>query len=426
MFVHSYFPFIFGDSLMPETNVMNLVKKHLVILCSLACGLSAAAQEPTKWRGPSASGIYPEKGLLKEWPAGGPEMLWHSGGLGEGYSSPVTANGKIYISGMIGHTGYISVLTDEGKLIDQFEYGEEFHVSRPGARSTPTVVSDLLYILSGQGKLYCMDSDNGNIPWVKDLFGDFGGRNLRWGITESVVVNGDLVYCTPGGPEYNVIALDRHSGDLIWKCSGEGSLSAYCTPLLVDFPSGKILFTLTNSHVLAIQASDGRLLWSHPYANSRNIHPNTPIYFEGGLYCFSGYGHGGAMLRLDSEGRLLRQKWFDPSLDSKIGGAVLVDGTIYGSGDYNRSWKALDWETGEKLFDSSMIGNGAVIFADGMLYCYSQRGELALVPADPSAFRVNGMTRITLGSGEHWAHPVINKGRLLLRHGDVLMAFKIK
>ena len=402
------------------------MKKQIMIICSLLCLLSSYAQEPTRWRGPNANGIYPEKGLLKEWPAGGPAMLWHSEGLGEGYSSPVIANGKIYISGMIDNTGYISVLNDDGKLMDQFKYGAEFHVSRPGARSTPTVAGDLLYMLSGEGKLYCMDSNNGKIRWVKDLFADFGGRNLRWGVTESVVVDGDKVYCTPGGPEYNVVALDRHSGELIWKCSGEGSLSAYCTPLLVDFPSGKILFTMTNSHILAVQASDGRLLWSHPYKNSRNIHPNTPVYDDGGLYCFSGYGHGGAMLSINSEGKLLGQKWFDPSLDSKIGGAVLVDGYIYGSGDNNRSWKALDWDTGEQMFDSTNVGNGAVIYADGMLFCYSQRGELALVPADPSAFRVTGMKKIAMGTGEHWAHPVINNGRLLLRHGNVLMSFKIK
>ena len=132
------------------------------------------------------------------------------------------------------------------------------------------------------------------------------------------------------------------------------------------------------------------------------------------------------MLSLDSEGKLLGQKWFDPSLDSKIGGAVLVDGYIYGSGDNNRSWKALDWDTGEQMFDSTNVGNGAVIYADGMLFCYSQRGELALVPADPSAFRVTGMKKVAMGTGEHWAHPVINNGRLLLRHGNVLMAFKIK
>jgi outer membrane protein assembly factor BamB len=362
MFVHSFFPFILGVSLNPEATVM---RKHMMVICSMACLISTSAQVPSTWRGPTANGIYPEKGLMKEWPAGGPEMLWYTEGLGDGYSSPVVANGRIYISGMIGETGYIFVLSDDGGLISQFKYGEEFQISRPGARSTPTVAGDLMYMLSGQGKLYCLDSHHGKIKWTRDLFADFGGSNLRWGITESVVVDGDLVFCTPGGPVYNVVALDRHSGELVWKCGGEGSLSAYCTPLLVDFPSGKILFTLTNSHVLAIKASDGWLLWSHPYHNSRNIHPNTPIYHDGGLYCFSGYGHGGAMLSLDSEGQLLGQKWFDPSLDSKIGGAVLIDGTIYGSGDNNRSWKALDWETGEKLFESTNLRNGAVISADG-------------------------------------------------------------
>jgi hypothetical protein len=132
------------------------------------------------------------------------------------------------------------------------------------------------------------------------------------------------------------------------------------------------------------------------------------------------------MIELDDRGNKVRLKWTEKSLDSRMGGAVMIDGYLYGSGDYSRSWTCLDWETGKQMYESSLIGNGVVIAADGLLFCYSQRGELALVPANPKEFKVTGQTRVSLGSGQHWAHPVIHDGRLYLRHGDVLMAYKIK
>ena len=132
------------------------------------------------------------------------------------------------------------------------------------------------------------------------------------------------------------------------------------------------------------------------------------------------------MIELDDNAHKKKVLWRDKTIDSRMGGAVLVDGYIYGSGDKQRGWKALDWKTGEVQYDSTNVSKGAVIYADGMLYCYSQRGELALVPANPNEFKPSGLTKVTMGSGQHWAHPVINKGRLFVRHGNVLMAYRIK
>jgi outer membrane protein assembly factor BamB len=393
----------------------------LILLYSIA-----SAQEATKWRGPAGSGIYPDVGLLKQWPPKGPEMLWHFDGLGEGYSSPVFANGRIYINGMINHTGFLFVLSESGTLIDKFEYGEEYFESYPGARSSVTIAGDIAYVMTGKGRLVCMNTRDGKIVWEKHMFRDFGGRNIRWGITETVVVDGNTVYCTPGGGRYNVVALNRSTGNIIWTSEGKRNLSAYCTPLLVKLPSRKVLVTHTADNIICLDASDGTLLWSQGHTNTYSVHPNTPIYHNGSVYCFSGYGQGGIMIEMDDRGNKKRIRWRDKTLDSKMGGAVLVDGFIYGSGDNNRTWKSLNWETGDQGYNSSLVGPGAVIFADGNLYCYSQRGELAMVPVNPSVFRITGKIRVELGTGPHWAHPVINNGRLFVRHGNSLMAYKIK
>ena len=270
--------------------------KAIALAILIMISFLTPAQETTIWRGHTADGIYHETGLLKEWPESGPQMLWHYNGIGKGFSSPVFANGKIYISGMSDTIGHVFLFALDGELLNKFTYGPEHFISYPGARSSPTIAGELLYIMSGLGVVYCLDAGTGKVKWTKDLMKDFNGRNLRWGVTETIVLDGNRVYCTPGGTQYNMVALDRFTGDLVWESKGDGHTSAYCTPLLVEFPEGKILYNIMAGSVMAVRAKSGEKLWSHPFMNKRGIHPNTPIYKEGGLYCFSGYGYGGLQI----------------------------------------------------------------------------------------------------------------------------------
>ena len=384
------------------------------------------AQTATKWRGPHQNGNYDETGLLDKWPESGPEMLWHFDNLGEGYSAPAFANQKVFVSGMEGTTGYIYALTDEGKLIWKESYGSEFTNSYPGSRATPVVVGDYVYILSGMGDLTCMSSISGKIHWKKDINKEFGGRIIEWGYNETVNILGDMLILTPGGREHNMIALNLLDAKLIWSSKGLGEKSAYCTPLLIKTGSRDLLVTHTEDHIIGIDASDGALLWQHKHPNRYSVHPNTPIYYDNQLFCFSGYGQGGVNLQLSSDGSSVTKKWFSETLDSRIGGAVVVDGKLYGSGDTNREWQCIDWNTGKTLYSSKDIGNGVVITAEGLLYLYSQKGELALVKPENNSFNILSETKISTGSGQHWAHPVINKGRLFIRHGDTLIAYNIQ
>ena len=170
----------------------------------------------------------------------------------------------------------------------------------------------------------------------------------------------------------------------------------------------------------------GKLLWSHKHPNRYSVHPNTPLYHDGQVFCFSGYGKGGAMLQLNEDGSKVKQLWYSETMDSRMGGAVYLDGYIYGSGDKNRQWQCIDWNTGKVVYESKEVGNGVVIAAEGMLYAYSQRGELALVKPGSSSFNIVSKIKITAGSGQHWAHPAINNGRLFVRHGNALIAYKIR
>ncbi len=402
------------------------VKFLIAVITFGIINFSSFAQVPTKWRGPHGNGIYNETGLLTKWPDSGPEMMWHFDNLGEGFSSPVFANNIIYVSGGKDEKGFISALDKNGNLLWEKEYGKEFFESYPGVRSSPTVVGDLLYIYSGYGVLTCMDSNNGAIKWQKDMLNDFDGQNIRWGVTETVVVDGDNVFVTPGGKKNNVIALNRFNGNLVWSSEGLGETSAYCTPLLIELPARKLLVTHTADHLIGLDAANGKLLWSYPHPNRWSVHANTPIYEDGGLFCFSGYGQGGEKLELSADGSSVKEVWKSEKLDSRIGGMVMVNRYLYGSGDTSREWRCVDWKTGDEKYVSKDLTKGVVIYADGMLYCYSERGELALVKATPEKFDLISRTKVELGTAQHWAHPVIDNGVLYVRHGSVLIAYKIK
>ena len=384
------------------------------------------SQSPTRWRGPQQNGTYAETGLLKVWPQTGPEILWHYDALGEGYSAPSFANGRIFISGMEGTTGYVYSLSASGTFIWKAPYGEEWTVSYPGSRSTPVIVGDYLYILSAHGDLACLSAGTGKIRWKKNIIRDFDGRNIDWGYNETLVVHGDKLICTPGGVRNNMIALNRLDGSLIWSVTAKGEKSAYCNPLLTTVGSRNLLVTHMENNIIGVDADKGQFLWSYPHTNIYLIHPNTPLFNNNQVFCFSGYGQGGVMLQLNADGSAITRKWVIKTLDSRIGGAVYLNGFIYGSGDQNVEWQCIDWDTGKLVYSSKALGNGVVITAEGLLYIYSQRGELALVKPEQNEFRIISKTRVTLGRGQHWAHPVINDSQLFIRHGNVLIDYKIK
>ncbi|KAA6309609.1 hypothetical protein EZS27_038931, partial [termite gut metagenome] len=265
-----------------------------------------------------------------------------------------------------------------------------------------------------------------DIIWKKNALTEFNAENITWGICESPLIVGEKLIVTPGGKESNIVALNKNTGEVIWSSPGEGDLSAYCSPLYVSDQQVPQVVTMTAKHIVGIDIATGKKLWSYEQINRTNVHPNIPVY--GGdnmLLCTSGYGKGSVMLRLIDGGRNVEKVWDSSELDSRIGAMVKIGDYAYGSGDANRFWFCVDWKTGEKKYKENTLPIGNVIAADGMLYCYSDRGDMALVKATPEKFDIISKFPITLGTDQHWAHPVIYKGTLYVRHGNSLMAYKI-
>jgi outer membrane protein assembly factor BamB len=401
------------------------MKKRALFFMIVLLAVSINAQENAQWRGEKRDGTYNETGLLKQWPAEGPQMLWSYNGLGEGYTSVAVADDKIYATGMTDSIGYLYVLDTKGKLLKKKEYGLEWNLNYNGARSTVNVNDGKLYIFSGRGVLSCLDEKSLNLLWAKDIQKDFDGLNLKFGMTESPLIVNDVLYLTPGGKKYNMVALNKNTGELLWSSEGIGKPSTYCSPQYVGDLQPPAVVTSIDSNLVAFNAKTGAMLWEVDQKNPYGLSPNTPIYEKGLLFSVSGGGVGSVQYRLNPDGTIAEKVWVN-EMDSKLGGAVKVGDFVYGSGEKNRYWYCIDWRTGETRYKDNQMGVGNIIAADGMLYCYSDRGELALVEASPEKFNIKGKFKITLGTNQHWAHPVIYKGILYLRHGDTLMAYTIK
>ena len=397
----------------------------VVILCS--CGQDEQKNENWQWRGENRDGMYlNETGLLKAWPENGPELLWYFDGLGEGHTSVAVANGKIYATGMHDDILMLYLFDETGKLLTEKEIGKEWNENWNGTRSSVCVNDGKLYIFNALGTLLCLDETTLDVVWAKDLLNDFDGAKLMFGITENPLIVGEKIFMHPGGEVNNMVALNKNTGELIWSSPGEGTPSAYGSPQYIEGYSVPIAVTNSDQHIIAVNLDTGEKLWSFPQKTEYGVHANTPLYGDGMILSSTGGGGGSLMLRLKDGGRSVEPAWKNEELDNQMGGAIKLGDYVYSSGQNNRYWFCVDWKTGETRYKVSDMAPCNVIYADGMLYCYSDKGAMYLVKPNPDKFELVSSFEVTMGTNQHWAHPAIHNGILYIRHGDTLMAYKVK
>ena len=408
-----------------------------LVLVLLTATMSGADDWP-QFRGPNRDGKSAETGLLKEWPAGGPKLLWSvKEDLGKGYSSISIADGLVYTCGMIGKEGWVFSFNLEGKLVWKQNYGPEWTREYPGTRTIPTIEDGRLYLISGMGVVWCYNAKTGKKIWSADAVEEFQGQRVSWGWAESPLIVDDKVICTPGGKLATMAALDKMTGKTVWSTKGLSEKGCYCSPICAERNGKKIIVTQTAVSVIGVDAQSGKVLWQDRFTDYQGrrptyINPPSQLYHDCGVYVTSGYNDGGAMLALSADGSKITRKWTDETLDNHHGNVVLVDGYIYGSNwlsNARGNWVCLDWQTGKAMYEHSWGRNkGAIIYADGMLYCYNETtGELALVKADPKEFKIISSFKIPQSNERvWWAHPAIADGRLYVRQGKDLFCYDIK
>jgi len=398
-----------------------------LFLVLLMVGMEAAGQDWPQFRGPNRDDISSETGLLKSWPRTGPKLLWTAKNMGVGYGTVSVAGGLIYTAGDVGANAVVTALDLSGQIKWQTPFGRAYKNNRGnGPRATPTVDSGKVYAFSGQGDVACLDAKSGKKIWSFNMLRKFDGKNTTWGVAESLLVDGNNVICCPGR-NTTMVALDKNTGETVWKCKGIGEVTGYASPILFEYKGLRQIVTMTGKSAIGVNADTGELLWRFPRATKYQANIATPIYHDGHVFFDSGYGFGGELLKLDVKGKKasVEQVW-RTDVDNHHGGVVLVDGYLYATRS-KRDWSCLDFKTGEEKYRERGIGKGSVTVADGMLYCLNERGTVGLVKATPDAHKVISRFRIPKGGkGPTWAHPVVCGGRLYVRHGDLLFAYDIK
>jgi hypothetical protein len=389
--------------------------------------------EKSDWQGPNRDCIYPAKNLLKQWPENGPGLAWSFEGLGYGHSAVAVANNKVFVTGVkdtIESVGTLFSFDLKGNLLWKKEYGKDFALNFHGTRSTPVVVDDLIYIESGMGAVYCLNTETGDEVWTVDFIKDFGVDSvIQFGYSESVLIDGDNLICVPGGKTNNVVALNRFTGKIVWSSPGNEEIATYNSPVLINHNGKKLVIAMTSHSVMGFDAATGEKYWRVEQTQQNKIHANTPVYADGKLLIASAGREktsGIVMLQLSEDGKSVIEIWRNNKLMNLMGGMVKLGDNLYLSAYLKPDWQVIDWNTGQMKIQNKELGGGSVIYADGLFYCYAENdGEVALMEASPEQIKIISKFKVQLGTDQHWARLVIENGLLFVRHGNALMAYKI-
>ncbi len=448
----------------------NVITKAIVLMV-FACS-SMAADWP-QWRGPNRDGKSADTGLLKQWPENGPPLAWRVDKLGGGYSALSVAAGRIFGMSNRGDDEVVWALSEtDGKELWVTRLGPAFQQQasqgKEGPACTPTVDDERLYVEGLAGTVVCLQVKDGKIVWQRSLTEDFGGRRPMWSFRESPLVDGDKVIVTPGGADAILVALNKLTGETIWKSRmpdspsaspansggpggagggrggpggfggfGGGAGAAYVSPIVVDFDGQRQYVQLTARALVGVAASDGKFLWRYDKpANRMGINCSTPLHHDGMVFASSAYGAGGGLVKLskDADGAVKAEEVYATTdMQNHHGGMILLDGYLYGAtgGNEGGALACLDFKTGKVVWDQrDSVGRrakGSVALADGRLYYRMEDGTVVLIEPSPKQYIERSRFQQPDRSEQPaWPHPVIANGKLYVRDQDLLLCYAIK
>jgi outer membrane protein assembly factor BamB len=397
---------------------------------------TAVAQNTAEWpsfHGSDRTNKSNETGLLKEWPANGPKMLWTISGLGEGYSSVSIGGGLIYTAGKIDNQTFVMAFNMDGKPVWKKTNGKAMTITLSwastyvGPRSTPTYDNGKLYHLSEAGRLAVFDAKTGKEIWSREIAKDFESANEEYGYAESVLIDGDNLFVRPSGKKGFQICLNKNTGETIWVNTEIPGTEGYNSMVIDEYGGSRQIIGASSNCFYGVDTRSGKLLWKVDFQNQRELNLTDAIVYNDYVFITSGYGIGCRLLKLKASGKVFVPEtvWNSELMDNQHGGVILHNGYLYGSGTNSRGWFCLDFLTGKQVWNTN--GKGSLTFADGMLYLLDERGTMKLVRATPDKYELKGEFKVPSGGESmYWAHPVVCGGRLYIRHGDKIFAYALK
>ncbi len=411
-----------------------------LMLCFTGCVVLAAARadDYPQWRGPQRSGISRETGLLKAWPKEGPKLQWQVKDVGYGFGAPAVAGDRIYlISNKGSDNEFVQALSGkDGQRLWSTKIGAvgspNQMPSYPAARSTPTVDGELLYVLGSDGDLACLESATGKVRWQKNVRKEFGGQPGIWAYSESPLVDGDAVVCTPGGSQATLLALNKKTGGVIWQSALPGAdQAAYASITVARLGGVRQYVQFLKNGVVGVDPQTGKFLWRFDKTADKRMGGNigTPVSFNDYVYSASGMVAGGlAHIQAKNGSFEAEPVYVSRKLPMSIGGAVKVGDNLYGTS--NNVLMCIDFATGVIKWEDRSIGPGALCYADGRLYLHGEAGGVALVEAVSEGYREKGQftppNPPERNRTQAWAYPVVANGRLYIRDLGSLWCYDVK
>jgi outer membrane protein assembly factor BamB len=415
----------------------------IVLLAFLSAGTALAAPcasapppatAPDQWaqfHGPRRDNASTETNLLAAWPTRGPKLLWVKRGLGTGYATVAISGSKIYTAGNIDEQTVITAMSLDGKILWQTPNGPIASRSYPGSRGTPTIDLGRVYHLAPDGAAICLDAESGKEIWALNVLDKFKGANCTWGLSESLLIDGDNVICVVGGRKTSIVALDKKTGKTAWTSRSIGDKPGYASPILVEYDGLRQIVTAMSRSIVSLAADSGKLLWRIEHIVTLDENIMTPLYHEGHIFV-SGPKRGATLLKLKVAGKkcTVKTAWRNPKFDNAHGGVVLSEGHLFGHSDKGSRITCVNFKTGKTMYSVKHEAAGkksaAITLVSGMLYILSDTKSVYLAKADPKEFKPISSFRILPGGrGPSWAHPVIFGGRLYIRHDKLLMAYDV-
>jgi outer membrane protein assembly factor BamB len=418
---------------------------RLVPVCVLtACALTlcAQAEDWPQWRGPNRTGRSKETGLLKEWPAGGPKLLWKEKGIGEGYSTPAIVGDRIYLMANTKGEEYVLAcdVKDGSKVWSTHvgKVGPNKGPQYPGARSTPTVEGERIYALGSDGDLACLEKSTGKVIWTKNLRKEYDGVMGIWAYSESPLIDGDVLVCTPGGKTATLVALKKKDGATLWKSAvPEGDAAGYASAIAVEVGGVRQYVQFLGKGVVGVDAKTGKFLWRYDETKDQAANIPTPVFHDDCVFTStSRKGTGLNRIKVNKDEVTSEQVYFNTTMLNSIGGVVRVGEHVYGT-TARGELVCMEFKTGKEKWKNKSVGMASSLcYADGMLYVRGQGGsgfgaettpKVALVEASPDGYKEKGrFNQPDHGKRPAWPHPVVANGRLYLRDGDVLLCYDVQ
>lgn len=401
----------------------------LVWACDSALGQTTGQTSWPEFHGPKRDNISPATGLLKQWPKGGPRLIWQFNECGGGFATVSIADGMIFTTGDFGRQEMVLALDMDGRLLWKKPNGRSWTGPHPGARTNPTYHKGVLYQMNPNGRLAALKAKTGEVLWSVDLQQKFGAKPGRWALAENVIVSGQAVLCIPGGPRGRVVALDKATGKPIWVNTDITEQAAYCSPIIATHNGVQQLIAILQRSIVSVDVRSGKLLWTHKHETKHGQNVTSPIFVNGHIFASSGHGTGGRLLKLAPDSSGATEVWLNSDLDNCHGGVLLLGDRLFGSGcrQSRKGLVCVDLATGKTVWKQPKLGKVSITWADGMIYCMDDKGKISLVrPGAEKADTVSQFSIIRPGKKLTLGHPVVLDGRLYIRNWNELRVYDVR